>query len=384
MSHIEASVAVPTFEDVAALQAGLEEKGHYASQTLYPRDGTDLLTRTEEHISMLARTEPENTLLYTSGMAAVVAAVEVALHHKGSENRVLACPAQLYSQTTEYLANYMSNRGIELVYFNAGSTTHVEQVLETKNPCVVIAETVGNEPTISVLDTEHMIDVAAATRSKPVVVLDNTLPLSTGLKLNEQLVEDDKVIVVESGTKSYTMNAELAGILHSQNPELLCVARALRRTSGTMPGIGSVERIQTLLPETVASFDERNQALYANTGKLALWLQQAEQEGAEFQTIHPQLPSHPNHEFAINKFPNGVSPVLYVRCGWDSDQFDFTEQLWRHPDVRKHADLGQSFGFDRARILPDQHFPVVRIAGGVHTNVDELGAALYEAAIGRS
>jgi cystathionine beta-lyase/cystathionine gamma-synthase len=243
-------------------------------------------------------------------------------------------------------------------------------------PDVVIAETVGNSPKVPVLDVEHLLAVSSNLESDPVVILDNTLPLSTGLPLGEQIDADDKVVVVESGTKAYTANTEMSGLLYSKNQDILEEARALRRSSGNLPGVASVNRIKELLPDSLKEFDDRNEQLYLNAASLAMYLSIAEYQGAPFTVRHPGLHNHRDHVYASYFLPKGASPVLFLEVDLDHGQFDVTKELWSHEGVREHAELGQSFGFDTARILPDMQRPAIRIASGAKTNVHELGKAL--------
>jgi O-succinylhomoserine sulfhydrylase len=363
---------VPTFADIDSLRHGLALKGALGAPDLYPRDGFAELVRTEERIASLARTRPGQLLLFTTGMAAVGAAVEAAVALAERETPLIACPPSMYSQIVALLQQL---HGTKLLYFKPGSRESVESVLD-KQPDVLIAETVGNEPGVPVIDVEHLLRSAAG--SPTVLLLDNTLPLPTACPLAEILSPQDRALAIESGTKSYALNQELCGFVYGPNEELLDVVRRRRPTNGTMPGVGSVELIGSLLPAGREIFDARNRAVFRSTARLAHYLHEAEQRGADFRVFHPALPGHPNHELAMARLTDGGSPVLYLLC---EDQFALAEQLWADPAVREHADLGQSFAFDRTRILPDYAFPAVRVSGGAHTDADALGAALRAAAL---
>ena len=63
-------------------------------------------------------------------------------------------------------------------------------------------------------------------------------------------------------------------------------------------------------------------------------------------------------------------------------QQQILEKLWDHPGVREQASLGQSFGFDEARLVPDEFASTVRIAGGAYTDGKALGEACAEALYG--
>lgn len=382
MSNVETIEAVPCFGDVTELRAGLEAKQEFAPVDLYPRDGTFQLSDTETKMAHLARADYDKLVLFNSGMSAVKAAVEVALDQTtNGETPVLAHSRQLYSQSATFLNNYLQRRGVKLVSFDSGCPRSTGQIIEKYQPNVILTETVGNGPDVPVLDAGSFRSTVAQHSPDSIAILDNTLPLSTALPLGEQLTDDERVLVVESGTKAYTFNTELSGLIYGKNSQLLRAVRQYRRTTGIMPGLASLDRIQTLLPETREAFDERNRRLFAVTGALALSMFEAEQAGADFIVSHPVLPTHENQKLVSKNFPDGATPLLYLQCTGESDQFSLAQRLRDNPIVRKHADLGQSFGFDRTRILPDEYCPTVRISGGAYTDTDELGPALRDAAL---
>lgn len=376
----EALNSVPCFESIDALREGLAAKSVFEAIDLYPRDGSIKLCEAEEQVGNLARTTGRETVLFASGMTAVTNSIEVALQSCDSEEPVLAAGQQQYSQTGNFLQNYLPKRGVRVVRFDSGSPVHIKHVVERLNPDVIFSETVANGSDIPVLDVDNLLDTVSAQKKEPIVVLDNTLPLATGLPLGEKLKPEDNAIIVESATKSYTFNNELLGIAYSKSPELVEELRRYRRTAGTMPGLAGVERILSLIPESTEAFDERNLKLFHNAGRLARRLYEAQQAGGDFIVSHPTLPTHDNQELAKG-LPDGGSPVLFLQCISCADQFDLAARLWDNPAVRDNADVGQSFGFDRARILPDESSRVVRISAGAYTDCDALGDALYEASL---
>jgi cystathionine beta-lyase/cystathionine gamma-synthase len=381
----KAPETVPCFDTIEALQQGLDAKANFEAVNLYPRDGTAKLSQAESQAAHLARVEHNELLLFNSGMSAVKVAVEVALDEaRSDEAPVLAHSRQLYSQTGNFLNSYIARRGVKLVSFDAGCPESTSHIIEKHRPNVILTETVGNAPDVPLLDVDGFRHTVSESAADPVVILDNTLPLSTALPLGEMLDEEENVLVVESGTKAYTFNTELSGLIYSKNNQLLQAVRQYRRTTGTMPGLGSLDRIHALLPETREAFDTRNHRLFAKTGALALSLYEAEQQGADFIVSHPSLQSHANSEYSDGQYQLGSSPVLFLQCTGGADQFTLAQRLWEDQAVRQHAELGQSFGFDRTRILPDEFAPTVRISGGAFTNTDELGPALSRAALNNS
>ncbi len=370
---------VPSFESMEALQRGLAQKDRFEQCDLYPRDGQEVLGEAEETASRLIGTTPDQTLIFNNGMAAIDTAVEAALYHEGMEGEsVIAVSAILYAQSGVRLQNY-GRLGIDVAKFDSGCASNTQQILD-KGPAVVFAETVGNGPGTPVLDHRLLLEATRDEECSPVIILDNTLPLSTGLPLAEQLNEDDKVIVVESGTKSYTQNAEISGIAYTKHPELLLALKTLRRDKGTIPGVGSTERIKLLLPESKRSFDARNKDLFKNTSILAHFLDEIANETKDFVVSNPALESHDNYELSKElNLPDGGSPVLFLQPTMLGMHVELATKLWSNPKVHEHAELGQSFGFDKTRILYDDRSGTVRIAGGSDTDAEALGEAFKEA-----
>lgn len=379
MMSPETKEVVPCFESIEALQEGLAAKRAFEAIDLYPRDGSLLLCETEARVAELARVDAHEAIIFNSGMAAVSDAIQVGLDLSRKPAPTLAISQQLYSQSLN-LGQIIQRRGVKTIFFDSGSPDAVAGVIDARQPDVIFSETVANGPDMPILDVGSLLRKTRELDSSPVVILDNTLPLSTGLPLGEELKSEDNVIVVESGTKSYTFNQELLGITYSKTPVLLDGLKQHRRTVGSMPGLGSVERIRALLPETRESFDERNLSLFKNSGKLALKLYEAQSKGADFIVSHPLLPTHDNHDLAL-ALPDGGSPVLFLQCTSCADQFDLAKRLGEDLEVKEQARLGQSFGFDTARILPDERAKVVRISAGARTDADALGTALAKAAI---
>ncbi|HUY84969.1 MAG TPA: PLP-dependent transferase, partial [Candidatus Dormibacteraeota bacterium] len=363
---------VPDFASVAELRQGLDGKARFENIDLYPRDGSELLGEVQARIAHLAGVDETILLSYNSGMSAVTEAIDVGLHVSDTEDPVVACSGDTYSQTKRYIEQWVREKRGKVYYFDSGDPENVKSVLDKRQPDVVVVETVANYLNVPVLDTAALVQQARESDKQPTLVIDNTLPLSTGLQLGEMINEGDRVIAVESGTKSYTRNGTLLGVGFTKNPELFDWLRRSRRTRGSVPVPEHLEKINKLLPESREDFDDRNRSLFANTGQIAINL--AIQLPAETSLVvaHPELITHPNHDFYKRHFPDGGAPVIYV-FSHKFDQYELAEQLWSYEDIRGQARLGQSFGFDHARIVTDENVRGVRIAGGAYTDGKTLG-----------
>lgn len=191
--------------------------------------------------------------------------------------------------------------------------------------------------------------------------------MSTSCPLGDVLTADRKVVGVESGTKSYAFNAELCGLIYTKHPDLLHRIREQRRTTGFTPNVATVKYLDKLLPQTKDQFHDRNRAIFETTKQLGAACLAVEKPDI-FVVSHPaKLGIH-----AVG------TPVFFLQCTGPLDQFELAGQFWDHPAVRQHCALGQSFGFDETRILPDAHYPAVRIAGGANVDRPALAAAFQK------
>lgn len=370
---------VPSFESIQSLNEALEKKDAYAQCDLYPRDGQSMLGDAEEIAADLVGVDPNQILIFNNGMAAIDTAVKTALLScgMGAESR-LAASSMMYSQTKLHIRDY-DRLGINISYFHSGDEGSIDNAIN-KQPDVIFSETVGNGPNTPVFDFRKALIRAYLPGHAPITILDNTLPLSTGLPLADQISERDRIIVVESGTKSYTQNGEISGIAYTKHPELLEELKFQRRKIGSIPGVGSSERIKLLLPESKRAFDERNKNLFKNTSLLAKILDEIAAEEGSFIVSHPSLKEHDNYKLATELgLPDGGSPVLFLQPLVPSAFMELTSRIWEDKLVKDNSKLGQSFGFDHTRILPERNSGTVRVAGGAETNVEELGEGFRRA-----
>lgn len=374
---IHTKPVVPCFESVEALREGLQLKSQFEPVDLYPRDGTIALSDTEAAAAKLIDVASDQVVVFNTGMSAVATAIETGLDISKSEQPTIACAEQLYSQTAAILGNLATNRGIKLVRFDSGWTDDVVRVIEQKSPDIVLTETVGNGPDTPVANIANILELTREHRITSII--DNTLPLNTGYDVASLTSPEDKVITVESGTKSYTFNREMSGFAYSKNTDLLFALRGKRRTYGTMPGLASVERINALLPESKQAFDARNLQILQKAGDVAIRLSKEISNEGTYFVSHPTLESHDSAELPNQLTRNRVSPLFFLQCRGCDDQFELASKLWVHPEVQAQAELGQSFGFDTARILPDERGRNVRISLGAFTEVSTFTSALAEA-----
>ncbi|MFO0971409.1 MAG: aminotransferase class I/II-fold pyridoxal phosphate-dependent enzyme [Candidatus Saccharimonadales bacterium] len=366
---------VPTFDLVEDLRIALGAKDTFGSVDLYPRDGTKQLWETEGRCGELVGVDEGDLILCASGMAAITGTIGSLV--KAGDTFAIA--EQTYSQTQMY-ADKLRQFGVDVIRFDSGSPTAVERLISRRRPDLIFTETVSNGPDMPVTDIRHLISVCDDQQYEPIILLDNTLPLSTGFDVTPLLSERQNVLVVESATKSYALNQELAGLVYGKNRALLNTIRRVRRTEGFGLNVAALQRLDTVLPASPDVFHARNRRIFEASAFIAQTLAHSQGAGEAFVVSHPALDTHPNNQFARTALENGSAPVCYVQSlGQEGDQYRIAQCLWSHSGVREQAELGQSFAFDTARILPDSKAPVVRIAAGAKGDYRLLASSMAEA-----
>ncbi len=384
------------YTDEETLTASLSRKGTpEPGPGLYSRDGTVEVTDIEAAISELTIPSQRLNVVVSSGMAAVSGATEFALSCQGESKRdprpALAYAMELYSQTPKSI-KHLTNMGVRTKRFYVSDGEYVENLFEKDTPDVIFAETVANAASMPVLNMYGLLEkTRAAGEDGPIMVLDNTLPLSTGLDFKDILRPNDRVLVVESVTKSGMHNSGHLGVVYSRNTELMDAFRRYKATKGLVTSTYADAAILTTLEVTTPGFHERNQALSESTGKVASALARAEVElgvDSDFTVSFPGLPEHPNNAYVEEFLPDGVSPVVFMGCRIFKPEAARTlfKRIVEHPRVREQIQegqvfLGQSFGFKEARVLYDTDTCQMRVSGGYDIDADALAGALFEAAV---
>lgn len=380
MSETLLEPAIPCYDSVGEQREAGNRKLTGESPT-YLRYGTPIHTEVEERLAELAGARPSETLIFNTGMSAVRAAIESGLSQvEPGQQAKIAFSRQLYTGTRRWLHEEAQSRGFAYKEFDASDYRHIERVVNKFNPDIILSETVGNYVDAPVLDYKSLLDIGREQHKQPLIVLDNTLPLSTVCDVYSATGEQDRACIVESGTKAYAFNNETLGLAYSKNPSVVQSLRA-KRNDGNLPGIGSTRYIAELLP-TKQEFDERNLVIFENTGRIALKLHEASLAADQkFIVDHPSLPTHEN--YAQPHVPNNgnVTPVIFVTpcVANGSGTLDFAKKIGDNPTVREHIQISDSFGFDQTAFYSADQGSYVRIAPGARTDTEALGDALYNA-----
>lgn len=379
------SVRVPSFEDIEAVKAAQLAKRDNGRVNLYPRDGSAEVFQLEDDIADMLRVRRGNLLLYGTGMSALLDALEIGRLTVGT--RILR-GTQHYNQAADYVSEDLGSRGVLVYKVDSDDLNAIDASLRKNRPDAIVFETIVNGSEMFVLNLEGFLSLPILTELDPLIVLDNTLPSSTGLPLGEIMTDTKRRIIgVESGTKYIALNTEMCGLTYTYDQDLLTKLKKRRQRTGSLLSISAAETIAEVIrkafPEGIRDYDRRNLAIFSNTLRLARACYAAEEESDWFATVHPNLPNHVNAEYSNNRFPDGASPVFFIQPTSmnNEDHYRIAEKLRHHPVIRSLCDLGQSFGFDRTRIWPDDNSPALRISGGIYAQKEqaELERAFYEA-----
>ncbi len=120
------------------------------------------------------------------------------------------------SQAGNYISDELRLRGALVFQADPGSVENISRVLEAGKPEIVFFETVTNGSEMAILNVEEFLRLPVLQDLDPLIILDNTLPASTGIPL-ETIMADSarRIIGVESGTKFIGLNREMCGMAYT-------------------------------------------------------------------------------------------------------------------------------------------------------------------------
>ncbi|WP_084336665.1 trans-sulfuration enzyme family protein [Actinomadura oligospora] len=204
--------------------------------------------------SALARLEhAEAAVAFSSGMAAMTAAILATLKESGGRRHVLAV-RPLYGGTDHLLASGLL--GAEVTYCSAS------QVAAARRPdtALVVLETPAN-PTLDLVDIRAVVEAAEGT---PVLV-DNTF--ATPILQNP--LDLGAAMVLHSATKYLGGHGDvIAGVIACGQEQAAALRRVRAVTGGLLHPLGAY-----LLHRGLATLPVRVRAQQANARRIAAWLQ---------------------------------------------------------------------------------------------------------------
>lgn len=378
MTNIEVKTTrVPSFADIPAVIAAQQAKKAQLEADLYPRDGSRELFQLEKDLAEILGVRQGSLLLYNTGMSAVVDALEIMRPTAGT---AILKGWQHYSQAGNYITEELRSRKASILEADPGSVESINRMLKINRPEIIFFETVTNGSEMATLNLQEFLSLPVLEDLDPVIILDNTLPTSTAMPLGKIMeTSDRKIVGIESGTKYIGLNTEMCGMAYTDNADLLLLLRKRRQRTGSLLSASSVATIRECMPRTAVEYNLRNSTIFKHTLRLARACSASNGKGDYFVVNHPNLPSHANNKYANSHCSKGISPVFIIQpFVWEGGRhYQIAEALWQNSAISSLCDLGQSFGFDRTRIWPDDNSPYVRISGGIYS--EEAQAELDKA-----
>lgn len=309
----------PPVELSTTVHAATGDEGTAAADVIsYARVGVPTWRALEEAVGDL---EGGDALVWSSGLSAVGAAVEVVLAEKALSGRTgparVVAPRHGYSGTLELLEHLRRTGRVELVRVDpddvAGTTAALAggaDLLWTESPV---------NPTMEVTDLAAVAAAARAVGARTVV--DSTY--ATPLLQNPLALGAD--VVVHSLTKSIAGHSDvLLGATVTADEELAAALHAHRTRSGAVPGPFEA----WLALRGLRTLDVRMERAQATAGLLA---QRLREHPAVLRVRYPGLPDDPGHEVALRQM-RGAGSLLAVDLAdaAAAELLAASTRLWTH------------------------------------------------------
>ncbi|MEM9270080.1 MAG: PLP-dependent aspartate aminotransferase family protein [Pseudomonadota bacterium] len=254
---------------------------------IYGRDGGDTLRHAQDVIASLDGAE--QTLLFSSGMAAIVTLMECLRQGE----RVVA-PSVMYHGTLTWLHHLAETRGIELTLFDPADPAGLARAVRPDTALIWIETPVN--------PTWEVIDIAAASQLATSVGAKLAVDCTTAPPCTQDALGLGADIAFHSATKYMGGHSDLvAGALSFAREDAFSA---------------QIERLRVLMGNVLGGFEAwllirglRTLYLrYERASHNALAIAQA-LEG-RCTVLYPGLPSHPSHDIAAAQMTGGFGGML--------------------------------------------------------------------------
>jgi cystathionine gamma-synthase len=327
------------------------------SPIAYGRTGNQTWSATESAISAL---EGGSTLIFSSGMAAITAALSIL----EPSARVVASH-QGYSGTMTLLNQYNASGRLSVTFVDL---SHTEDVLSALKGADLLWLESPTNPCLDVAELPELI--AAAKSSQILVMVDNTF--ATALTQRPLTMGAD--VVMNSVTKFLSGHSDvLMGSLSTENPEILEKLQAARELFGGIAGPFEA----WLALRGIRTFPLRFNKACENALELATRL---DAHPKVSRVRYPGLPTDPQHERA-KKFMKTFGAVLsFEILGSAAD----ADRLCESSSIVTHATSlgGVESLWERRRRWPNESASVpenlIRLAVGCE-DVEDLWGDIQRA-----
>jgi cystathionine beta-lyase/cystathionine gamma-synthase len=280
--------------------------GRVDEALIYTRLGNPTLDVVQARLAALEETE--HALVFSSGMAAIHAALLACLR---SGDRVVA-HRELYGSTWDLLVNFLAPLGIQGEFVDLDDEAELARALR-RGARVVYCESISN-PTLHVADLPGLARAAHAAGAR--LLVDATFA-SPALQRPATLGAD---LVLHSATKYLGGHSDLtAGVVCGSRADLRAVYRWLQLGGGCLD-----PRVASELDRGLKTLPLRVRAHCANARALAGWLRE---QPAVLRVLHPSLPDHPCHARARELLDDCGGMLSFVLRGGDEAALRFVRAL---------------------------------------------------------
>ncbi len=250
---------------------------------VYGRYGNPTVASLEEAASALMGAHETATIAFSSGMAALHAALLLCELEPGS---VVLAGSELYGASHTLLATLFGSFDVQTRFVDMADLDAVKQALrESPAPRVVLFETLSN-PLIKLADVPGIC--AAAREVGALTIVDSTFtppPLIQPLALGAD-------IVIHSATKYIGGHGDvMGGLVTVADTDRVAALRQISKLAGSILGPFEAFLIARGLRTLVLRVTRQSE----NAASLAQWLSEQPQVA---KVHYPGLPTHPQHALA--------------------------------------------------------------------------------------
>lgn len=250
---------------------------------VYTRYHNPTVQQAQERLALMLQCE--RALLFSSGMAAIAAAVFTAAR---AGDEILSTPS-LYGGTYRFFRDILPHHGIRVRYIRPDALDGLPALI-TRRTKLVYCETPTN-PTLRLVDLRALVAgvrrAAARLRTRIPVVCDNTF----ATVVNQDPVALGVDVVVESATKYLGGHSDLlAGVLAGPGRFIADAHLQIKYLGGCADPFAAF-----LLLRSLKTFTLRVERQNENALALARAL---ERHPRVARVLYPGLPSHPDHALA--------------------------------------------------------------------------------------
>jgi cystathionine beta-lyase/cystathionine gamma-synthase len=264
------------YDDIETLDAIFGGTEHGPVYTRYGNPTNEAL-----EAAVAALEGAEAALSFSSGMAAIHAALLVAGAHAGC---TVVAAQDVYGATYALLGKLMAQQGVTTRFVDASDEQAVAAAIAETRPSVVVAETISN-PLLKLADVPRLANLAHAVGAS--LIVDNTF----ATPYLHRPIEHGADFVVHSATKYLGGHGDVLGGVVACNAERRqALFETIKLTGGNL---GPQEA--WLVLRGLKTLPLRIARQCANAQQVAEWLIGHPQVG---HVNYPGLPGHPQHALA--------------------------------------------------------------------------------------